>query len=332
MNAQSRSSSPPAVPVAESWSLGVTLVRALLRCVPPRLAWRLGGGIGDLIGSLPLRDVHRCREHLRIAYPQADAAWIVRTTRRAFGHITRTSLWTAATLHWDLRRHARGIVVEGAANLRELAAACRHGQGTVGFTGHFGNWELMSRIGSLFSALTVVGRRLRSPLIDGVVQSARVASGAHLVYQDAPFGDFIRELRAGRLLATLVDQDIPRLAGCFVPWFGRLAYTPSGPAAIAQLTRSPVIPVFLFWRHGRWVLHAGPRRRFPRTRDSEADARAIIGWITSYQEMLVRRSPEQWVWWHKRWRTRPGDQADRSTAQEGQDNRSNRRRGDAEVG
>ena len=88
----------------------VRLLRGVLRCIPPRLAWRLGGGIGDLIGSLPLRDVRRCREHLRIAYPDADDAWIVRTARRAFRHITRTSLWTAATLHWDLRRHARGVV------------------------------------------------------------------------------------------------------------------------------------------------------------------------------------------------------------------------------
>lgn len=309
MNAASPASPAAAPPVAEVQSRGVMLVRALLRCIPPRLAWRLGGGIGDLVGSLPLRDVMRCREHLRIAYPDADDAWIVRTARRAFRHITRTSLWTAATLHWDLRRHARGIVVEGGANLHELAAACRHGQGTVGFTGHFGNWEVLSRVGSLFSSLTVVGRRLRSPLMDAVVQGARTASGARLVYQDAPFGDFVRELRAGRLLATLVDQDIPRLAGGFVPWFGRLAYTPTGPAALALLTRSPVIPVFLYWRAGRWVLHAGPRRKFPRTRDSEGDAKAIIAWATAYEEMLVRRAPEQWVWWHKRWRTRPEDKA-----------------------
>jgi KDO2-lipid IV(A) lauroyltransferase len=285
--------------------LAPRLIGALLRCLPPGLAWRLGAGIGDLVGRLPLRESRRCREHLAKAYPDRDAAWVARTSRRAFRHMGRTAMWTAATLHWDVARLRRRVVVEGAAHLHELAAASRRGEGTVGFTGHFGNWELLSRLGTVLAPLTVVGRRLRSPLADRLVQGARLASGARLVYQDAPFIDFVRELRAGRMLAVLIDQDISRLAGCFVPWFGHLAYTPSGPAALAQLTRSAVIPIFLYRRADRWVLHAGPRRHFPRTSDKEGDVRAITAWITAYEEALVRRAPEQWVWWHRRWRTRP---------------------------
>jgi KDO2-lipid IV(A) lauroyltransferase len=294
-------------PAAHPRTLG--LVRALLRCLPPRAAWTFGGLVGDLLGQLPLRDTDRCREHLRKAYPTADAAWIARTTRRAFRHFARMTLWTAATLHWDVRRLRRHIVIEGAAHARAFLRGCRQGEGTVGFTGHFGNWELLSRVGASMAPLSVVGRRLRSPLADALVQGARTASGARLLYQDAPFAEFARELRDGRMLAVLIDQDIERLAGCFVPWFGDLAYTPNGPAAIAQLTRSAVMPVFLYWKAGRWVLHAGPRVKFPRTRDREADALRITAWATAYHEALVRRAPEQWVWWHKRWRTRPEDQS-----------------------
>ena len=289
------------------------VISALLRCIPPWLAWRLGGCLGSVIGSLPLRDVRRSREHLAKAFPERDHGWVVRTARRTFVHFTRMALWTAATLHWDIRRIRRNVVVEGQENFRVLLAACKRGEGTVGFTGHYGNWELLSRIGATIMPLSLVGRRLRSPLADALVQAARTSSGGRLIYQDAPFADFVRDLRAGRLLAVLVDQDIPRLAGCFVPWFGDLAYTPNAPAALARLTRSGVMPVFLYWKHGRWVLHAGPHRYFPRTRDSDGDVRAIIAWVTAYEEAVVRRAPEQWVWWHKRWRTRPEDQAEHST-------------------
>lgn len=294
-------------------SLLAHLISAILRCIPPSLAWRLGGGVGAVIGSLPLRDVQRTREHLAKAFPERDRAWAVSTARRTFVHFTRMALWTAVTLHWDIRKLRRHIAVEGQENFRILLAACKRGEGTVGFTGHFGNWELLSRIGATIMPLSLVGRRLRSPLADALVQGARTSSGGRLLYQDAPFADFVRDLREGRLLAVLVDQDIPRLAGCFVPWFGDLAYTPSAPAALARLTRSGVMPVFLYWKGGRWVLHAGPHRHFPRTRDSDGDVRAIVAWITAYQEAIVRRAPEQWAWWHKRWRTRPEDKVGPST-------------------
>ena len=115
----------------------------------------------------------------------------------------------------------------------------------------------------------------------------------------------VRALRAGKTVATLADQDIPHLNGVFVPWFGDAAWTPSAPAALAQLARAAVMPVFLLRRHGRWVVHAGPRVHFPRSTSREADLLAITAWATAYQERLVAEHPPQWVWWHKRWRTRP---------------------------
>lgn len=286
------------------------LLNALVDCgraIPPALAWRLGAGLGALVGTLPIRDVRRCREHLAIAYPERDAAWVARTARATFRHFGGMALWTLATLRRDPRALRRGVMVEGVEHLHALRRACRAGEGTVIFTGHVGNWELMSRLGAATVPLAVVGRRLRSALADRLVQGARTAGGAQLVYQDADLREFTRVLRGGRVLATLTDQDIPRLAGVFVPWYGRLAWTPSGPAAMAQLTRSGVQSAFLYRRAGRWVLHFGPRRRFARSGDHDADVQAITAWATAYQESIVRRVPEQWAWWHKRWRTRPED-------------------------
>jgi KDO2-lipid IV(A) lauroyltransferase len=283
------------------------LLARSVRMIPPSLARRFGGWCGEVFAGLPFREPARCREHLARAFPERDAAWVARTARACFRHAGRMALWTVATLHRPARELRRGVAVEGVEGFRAMVRAGQRGEGTVGFTGHFGNWELLSRLGATFAPLTVVGRRLRSPLADRLVRGARTASGARQVYQDADLREFVRELRAGRLLATLADQDIPRLAGVFVPWFGIPAYTPSGPAALALLTGAAVQPAFLYERRGRWVLHVGPRRRFARSGDTEADLLAITTWVMAYEESLVRRAPHQWVWWHQRWRTTPAD-------------------------
>ncbi len=288
----------------------VRLGLASARVIPPRLALWLGGLLGDLLGRLPLRDVRRAREHLAIAYPGQPPDWHARTTRRCFRHFGRMALWTLATAQADPRQLRRHIVVEGGDNWRDIVRACRHGEGTMGMAGHFGNWELLARAAATSVPLTVIGRRLRWPLADRLVWESRISGGAHLVYQDGDIRETIRELRSGRFVATLPDQDIPRLAGVHVPWFGRPAYTPSGPAVLAQLAGGNVQPGFCYLRplgglRWTWVLHSGPRVRFPRYRDREAGAREIMAWTMAYQEALVRRFPEQWAWWHRRWRTPP---------------------------
>ncbi len=278
-----------------------------LRVLPPRLAKRLGGALGDLFGRLPLRDQRRCREHLARGFPQADPAWIERTARRAFRHFGSVALWTLATLPSDPRELRRQVIVEGAANARALVRRSRAGQGTVIASGHLGNWELLSRVAGTVMPMSVIGRRLRWPRADALVRRIRESGGTRQLDQDTDMRELVREVRSGRALATLPDQDVPRLAGVFVPWFGIPAYTPVGPAALAGFADGHVMPVFMLERNGRWVLHCGPLRHFPRSRDRVADQLAITAWFMRYEEGLVRQIPHQWVWWHRRWRTRPED-------------------------
>ena len=146
--------------------------------------------------------------------------------------------------------------------------------------------------------------------VDAMVREIREAHGNRMIYQDQDLRASLRELRSGRLMATLPDQDVPRLAGCFVPWFGRLAYTPVGPAGIAALGRAPIQPAFCY--RARWPLGVTlrPRWELPRGGDRDRNLALIMARAMAYQEALVRRVPEQWVWWHKRWRTHPEDRPD----------------------
>jgi KDO2-lipid IV(A) lauroyltransferase len=298
---------PAERPPGDRLERAAALVVRLMRIIPPTLAWRFGGWCGELFAACSSREPRRAHQHLARAFPGQPGRWVASTVRRTFRHAGSMALWTLSTLHRRPQELRHGIAIEGADNLRALARACRRGEGTVVTTGHLGNWELFARVGSTLVPTTMVGRRLRSPIADRLVQGARSSSGGRVIYQDAELRDFVRELRSGRGLAILPDQDVPRLAGVFVPWFGVPAYTPSGPAALALLTGVAVQPMFLFRRGKRWVLHCGPRRRFARTSDRERDVHEITAWAMAYEEALVRRFPHQWVWWHPRWRTTPQD-------------------------
>jgi KDO2-lipid IV(A) lauroyltransferase len=299
------------------------VLRLLLRCariLPPAFAWWAGRGLGATLGSLPLRDARRAREHLARAFPERPAAWHRATALAAFAHISAMALWTLTRLGCEGRSLGRGVAVEGGAHLRQLFLACARRQGTVVFTGHFGNWEMLSRLSGAWLPTAVVGRRLRDARLDAVIKSIRTATGAiQIDQQDGP-RPCLRALRDGRLLACLADQDIPRLRGVFVPWFGIDANTPAGPATLAVLAGVAAQPVFCYRRggaygDGRWVIHFGPRRAAQPGLGREAAVQELTAWATAYQEALVRRAPGQWVWWHRRWRTRPNDPQSESPSQ-----------------
>ena len=281
------------------------LVLRLLRVIPPDFALWAGGVLGRTIGHLPLRDVRRCGEHLAIAFPDKDPDWIGRMRVQCFGHFGATALWTMVTWTLPARSFRRDLIIEGADNLRDLINASKRGEGTVIFSGHFGNWELLGRVFGDIVPTALIGRRLRDPGVNALVQDLRVSGGSRVIYQDDDIRDIVRLLREGTVVATLADQDIPHLAGCFVPWFGKQAWTPVAPAALALLARVPVQNLLLYRRSRRWVLYIGPRATFSRSGDRALTQQQITAWATAHEELLVRRQPEQYVWWHKRWRTRP---------------------------
>lgn len=280
----------------------VRLVQRCGRACPPAFAAWVGGVLGWAVGGLPGREQSRARAHLARAYPAASPAWIRRTARAGFRHFGRMALWNLVTLGRPVRHLARGLIVKGREHLRASIARTRAGQGVVICSGHLGNWELLARCTTLVLPCSIIGRRLRDPDLDQLVRDLRRGEGSQVIYQDEGARPALRALRDGRVLATLPDQDVPRLTSILVPWYGIPAATPSGPAQLALLSRCPLQTVTCHWQAGRWVMCWGPLRTWTSTGDREADTAAATAWISASFEARVRRHPEQWVWWHKRWR------------------------------
>jgi len=200
---------------------------------------------------------------------------------------------------------ARLIRYEG---LQRFLDAELLGKGVLILTGHLGAWELSSFYHSLMGhPMGMVIRRLDNRFLDAFVNRIRCLHGNKVLHKDDFARGLITAMRAGESVGILMDTNMTPPAGEFVEFFGRLACTASGLARVALRTGAAVVPGFLVWEaaEGRYVLHFGERIEVAATEDSEADVVALTQQCTSVIEDWVRRYPEQWLWIHRRWKTRP---------------------------
>ena len=192
--------------------------------------------------------------------------------------------------------------------LENYERAFARGKGVLFLTGHLGAWELSAFSHSLNGhPLWIVMRPLDNPYINRLLESYRTLHGNRTVSKD----DFVRGLlaamRAGEAVGILMDTNMTPPQGVFVNFFGIPAYTASGLARIALRTDAAVVPAFTIWdeSRGKYILRFDPALELIRTRDNEADIVANTARFTSVIEDYVRRYPDQWLWVHRRWKTRP---------------------------
>ena len=188
-----------------------------------------------------------------------------------------------------------------------LAAQAR-GKGVLVLTGHLGAWELSSFYHSLMGyPMGMVIRRLDNRRLDEFVNGIRCLHGNRVLDK----GDFARGLltamRTGQTVGILMDTNMTPPQGVFVEFFGKPACTASGLARVALKTGAAVLPGFMMWEAAerRYVLHFGPPLVFEQTGDEETDIIAATQQCASVTETWIRRYPDQWLWIHRRWKTRP---------------------------
>ena len=182
------------------------------------------------------------------------------------------------------------------------------GQGVLVLTGHLGAWELSSFYHSLAGyPMGMVIRRLDNPLVDAMVNDIRCRHGNRVLHKDDFARGLLGAMRAGETVGILMDTNMTPPQGLFVPFFGIEACTASGLARVALKTGAAVLPGFLLWEESerRYVLHFGPELTVARTGDATANALANTALFTATIESWIRRYPEQWLWVHRRWKTRP---------------------------
>ncbi len=192
--------------------------------------------------------------------------------------------------------------------LEHYLAARARGKGVLVVTGHLGAWELSSFYHSLVGyPMGLVIRRLDNALVDAFVNRIRCLHGNRVIHKDDFARGLIASMRAGETVGILMDTNMTPPQGVFVPYFGVEACTGAGLARIALKTDATVLPGFLLWDQprGKYILRFGECMELVRTNDVEADIRVNTAAFTRAIEAAVRRNPEQWLWMHRRWKTRP---------------------------
>ncbi len=182
------------------------------------------------------------------------------------------------------------------------------GRGILFFTGHFGSWEIFNLLPQSFGYdMNILVRRIDNPYVEDFVESLRNRFGCKTVGKKEIGRGLYTILEEGGLLGILADLNAQLHDGVFVDFFGVPACTTKSIAKIALRTNTVVLPAFAVWEEekGKYVVYLEPPIEYEITGDQNKDVRELTRRITESVEKYVRKYPEQWLWIHKRWKTRP---------------------------
>jgi Kdo2-lipid IVA lauroyltransferase/acyltransferase len=276
-----------------------------LRSLPRRVA----RAVGAAIGLLAYRVLGRLRgvgiRNLELAFPDLSEGEREALLRRDYRNLGWLLAEFCLMPGYTAESASRFIRYEG---LENYTRARDRGKGVLVLTGHLGAWELSSFYHSLMGRpMGMVIRRLDNPLVDQFVNRIRCLHGNRVIHKDDFARGLIASMRAGETVGILMDTNMTPPQGVFVPFFGVQACTASGMARVASKTGAAVVPGFLLWDEGegRYVLHFGEELEVVNTGDSEGDALVNTAAFTTSIEGYIRRYPDQWLWMHRRWKTRP---------------------------
>jgi KDO2-lipid IV(A) lauroyltransferase len=282
-------------------------------CLPARWAQALGRGAGWVLA-------HGMR--LRRTY-------VLEVLARSFPEKTpdeHRAIYAAMCRHQALNlveilRFAGGREEEIRARIEVsgeevVKQALERGKGVLVLIAHFGNYDLMGLFASrlLGYPVTIITKTLKNQRLNELWWELRQKAGLKTLPSHNAYRACVRALRRNELVGFMLDQNRPSGQGVFVDFFGKPASTTPGLAMMSAQTGAPVVPVFMRRRpDGRHVLEARPVIEPPPDRKEET-LRACTAAYTKIIEDEIRRDPAQWMWLHKRWKSRPANEAESAPA------------------
>ena len=276
--------------------------------LPLALAISVGRSIGRVAMVVPkLRRTGK--RNLELAFPDLDENERVRLLRGCFESLGRLLGVFSHFRDGSSERLKQTIACEGMENVRN---ALSQNRGVIAFTGHVGAWELSSYGPSLYDCpFGFLVRRIDNAKIEGLVDKFRAARGNWTIDKRMAAREMLRMLKKGEMLGILVDLNALDREAMFVDFFGVKAATTFVVAKLALRTGAPVVPIFSPWDNAlkKFTVTIGEPLKFERTGDEEVDTLRATQLLTNVVEDWIRRYPDQWLWIHRRWKTRPPGEA-----------------------
>ncbi|HUC54573.1 MAG TPA: lysophospholipid acyltransferase family protein [Candidatus Cybelea sp.] len=276
-----------------------------LGVLPRPVARNFAAGVARLLYALLPRWRKIAEVNLRIAFPErsdAERRALVRGMLRNLG-------WMAAEFaqfpKYSKENIEQIVVLDGHENFLE---GQRRGKGVLYLTGHIGAWELSSFAHALYGfPLHYLARRIDNQKIDALVGSYRCLSGNRPIFKNESARVMLKVLKEAGTVGILADQNTMPEESAFVDFFGKQASTTTGIARVALHTGAAVVPGYAVWdaHRRKYRLRFEPPVELIRTGDLARDVLENTQKFTKVIEEIIRQYPEQWVWVHGRWNTRP---------------------------
>jgi len=275
----------------------------LIYLLPIRVSRPLGGFAGNVAYFVLGRYRRIALENLSIAFGSLKTPLeIRRIAGKVFENLGKNAAEMLGFPKLNSGNIDRLVEITG---LDKVDKALGAGKGVIVITGHFGNWELLAlsiRVKGYHGA--VIGRRIYFYKYDAFLNYLRGTHDVNVIYRDDSPKKILRVLKSNGIIGILADQDVDSVDGVFVPFFGRDAYTPSGPVLLARASGAVLMPAFIVRRDGRHTLVFEDPVELEDTGDKERDLAANTMKWSAVVESYIRRYPEQWVWMHRRWKTK----------------------------
>jgi Kdo2-lipid IVA lauroyltransferase/acyltransferase len=277
----------------------------IIGALPRPMARALGIALGLAVYLLHPRLRRVGMRNLEMAFPEMTRRQRGRILRGEFISLGRQLAEVCLFPKYTRENVSKVVVYDGFENFER---AFKRGKGVLFLTGHLGGWELSAFAHSLQGyPLHVVMRPLDNVYLDRMTRQYRGMHGNPMVDKD----DFVRGLLAamkkGEVVGILMDTNMTPPQGVFVDFFGIPACTASGLARIALRTDAAVVPTFTIWDPvlRKYRLRFDAAVELIRTGDDDADASANTQKFAKITEDYIRKYPDQWLWVHRRWKTRP---------------------------
>jgi Kdo2-lipid IVA lauroyltransferase/acyltransferase len=288
----------------------VWTILKLFGAVPRQTARNLAAFVARVLLSLLPRLRRIAEFNLRLAFPEWDD-WQHQNVIRG---MVRNLGWMAAEFaHFpDLTSQniSDVLIIDGHENFLE---GQRRGEGVLYLTGHIGAWELSSFTHALYGyPLHYMARPLDNARVDALVNRYRCLSGNQPIFKNDSARSLLKILKGAGTVGILADQNTMPEEGVFVDFFGKAACTTTGIARVALHTGAAVVPGYAVWDEtiNKYRLRFEPPVELQRTDDLEADVFANTQKFAAIIEAIIRKYPQQWVWVHARWKTRPRGEPD----------------------
>lgn len=278
-----------------------------LYLLPLRIGVELGAFFGKIAYYILPRERKKALAHLRLAFRgEKSEREIASIAGKLFSNLGRNALewinYKKLSKNWFINN----IRAEGRENIDR---AHTRGKGVIFLISHFGNWEFMGfYLAQTGYAGPSIAKKFYIEGFDKLLVKMRRDMGVGVVYREDSPKEILRTIKNNGYVGILADQDIRDVEGVFVDFFGKPAYTATGPVKLVRRTGAALIPVFLV-REGnlKYTFIAEKEIEFESSGDDDKDLIRDTQEWTKLIESYIRRYPDHWVWMHRRWKTRPED-------------------------